>query len=174
MKTDKTQYVAIININTPNNRVTKYMKQKLTEETDNTTLTIKRLPRSIFNNEQNSQTEGNKGICTIPKTSPNIYRTLHSTKQDTYFSQMYMEHFPGEIICQDTKQVSINFRKVKSYKISFMITEWNQVTTKEKQENSQIVKTEQHNLKQPMVQRRNHKKNQKIRRQSKNTIHQNL
>ena len=48
-----------------------------------------------------------------------IYRTFHSKAHSTYSSQVYMKHFPRQIIYQARKQVVINLRRLKLSQASF-------------------------------------------------------
>ena len=51
-----------------------------------------------------------------------IYRTFTQKQQNTYFSQVLMEHSPGSIISWVTNQALVNLRKLKSYQVSFPTT----------------------------------------------------
>ena len=57
-----------------------------------------------------------------------------------------------------TKQVLTNFKRLKSYKVFFLITMKLEIKAEGKLENSQIYEN-QHTIQQPMDQRRNHKGN---------------
>ena len=50
-----------------------------------------------------------------------IYRTFH-LKVIEYTFQVLMEHSPGQITSWVTYQASVNLRKLKSYKVSFLTT----------------------------------------------------
>ena len=71
-----------------------------------------------------------------------------------------MEHSPGQIICQATKQTLINLRKLKSYQHVF---NHNDIKLKINYKKiHKYVEIKQHTSEQSMSQRRNQKGNLKI------------
>ena len=51
-----------------------------------------------------------------------IYRTFQSKTREFLSSQVLMEHSPGYIISWVSNQALVNFKKLKSYKVSFPTT----------------------------------------------------
>ena len=51
-----------------------------------------------------------------------IYRTFHRKWQNTFSSQVHMEHSPGSITSWVKNQASENLRKLKSYQAPFLNT----------------------------------------------------
>ena len=64
-----------------------------------------------------------------------IFRAFHHKATEyTYFSSTYGMFFLGQTMWQDTKQVSINLRKFKSYQASLTTVLWNYKSNKKKTE----------------------------------------
>jgi len=51
-----------------------------------------------------------------------VFRTFHQMQRNTPFSQVHMEHSPGETTSWVTNQTSVNLRKLKSYQTSSLTT----------------------------------------------------
>ena len=51
-----------------------------------------------------------------------IYRVFHPKQQNTYSSQVHMEHSPGLTTHWPTKRASVNLRTLKPYQASFPTT----------------------------------------------------
>ena len=121
--------ITIINIYAPNKGTLQYIRQMLTIKGEidsntiivgdfNTPLTpIGRSSKQKINRETQASNGTVNQIDLI-----DIYRTFHRKWQNTFSSQVHMEHSPGSITSWVKNQASENLRKLKSYQASFLTT----------------------------------------------------
>ena len=120
----------IINIYAPNKGTPQYIRQMLTaikEEINSNTIIVGGFNTSLTPMDRPWRQKINKETQALNDTIDqtdliDIFRTFHPKWQNTLYSQVHMEHSPGQITSWVTNQASVNLRKLKSYQASFPTT----------------------------------------------------
>ena len=119
--------ITVENIYAPNIRPPQYIRQMLTAikgEINSNTIIVGDFNTPFSPMDRLSKMKINKGKKALNDTLNkmnliDIYRTSHSK---TLSSQVLVEHSPGYIISWVTDQALVNFKKLKSYQVSFRTT----------------------------------------------------
>ena len=118
--------ITIINIYAPNIGAPQYIRQTLTDikgETDSNTIIVGDFNIPLTPMNRSSKQKINKETRVLNDTLDEMHLIDilgHSIQmqKNTSFSQVHMEHSPGETTSWVTNQTSVDLRKFKSYQIS--------------------------------------------------------
>ena len=116
--------ITLVNIYAPNIGAPKYIRQILMYvkgETDRNTVIVGDSNTPLTSMDRSSRQKINKETAALHDTLDqmdlmDIFRVLHPKQQNIYSFQVHMEHFLGWTTCEDIKKVSINLKRLKSYK----------------------------------------------------------
>ena len=122
--------ITIINMYAPNIGAPKYVRQRLTKmkgEINNITIIVGDFSTQLTPINPSTKQKISKETQTLNATTDqldliDIYRTFHPKTMDFNFTQVHTEHSPGVITSWAINLALVNFKKLKSFQASFLVT----------------------------------------------------